>query len=79
VAIRTAAGELRGYAIRPRSTGLDAARRELERARYALTAVDTEGSVAPSGLVTEGVRDRLHNLEMSQKERALEVEEELGP
>jgi len=79
VAIRTAAGELRSYAIRPSPAGLKKVGRELERARHALTMADGEGSVAPSGLVTEGVRDRLHNLEMSQKERALEVEEELGP
>jgi hypothetical protein len=79
VAIRTAAGELRAYAIRPGPTGLDKARRELERARNALSMTGGSGTEIPSGLVTEGVRDQLNNLGMSQKERALEVEEELGP
>ena len=80
VALRTAAGELRSYAVRPTSTGLDKARRKLVEARHALTTtVAGDGTTAPSGLVTEGVRDRLQNLENSQKERMLEIEEELGP
>ena len=80
VALRTAAGELRGYAVRPTSTGLDKARRKLAEARHALTTTaGGDGTTAPSGLVTEGVRDRLQNLENSQKERMLEIDEELGP
>jgi hypothetical protein len=59
---------------------LDRARRDLERARHALaTGAAGDGTTAPSGLATEGIRDRLGNLEAAQKERALEVEEELGP
>ena len=80
VALRTAAGELRKYGVTPSTSSLDRARRELERARDALVVrVSGDGTTAPSGLVTEGVRDRLHNLEAAQKERELEVEEELGP
>jgi len=80
VAIRTAAGELREHAVRPNPRRLAAAQRELDRARQALTvAASGSGTTAPSGLVTEGVRDSLHNLEASQKERELEVEEGLGP
>lgn len=80
VALRTAAAELRRYAVSPSTSSLDRARRELERARNALvTRTAGDGTTAPSGLVTEGVRDRLHNLEAAQKERELEVEEELGP
>lgn len=80
VALRAASGELRGYAVRPTSTGLDKARRKLGEARHALTtAAAGDGTTAPSGLVTEGIRDRLQNLEAAQKERALEVEEEFGP
>lgn len=76
VAIRTAANELREHALRPSERQLTAARRELERARHALTvAADGSGTTAPSGLVTEGVRDSLHNIEASQRERALELEE----
>jgi hypothetical protein len=81
VAIRKAAGELRSYGVRRSESSLRTARYELEKARSALTAptVGGDGTSAPSGLVTEGVRDRLHNLEAAQKEKALEVEEELGP
>jgi len=79
VAIRKAAGDLRGYAVRPSSATLESARRELERARHALTtAQESDGTTAPSGLVTEGVRDRLHNLEAAQKEKELELEEDLN-
>lgn len=80
VAIRTAAGELRSYAVRPSEASLATARRELDRARHALTtSAAADGTTAPSGLVTEGIQDRLNNLEAAQKERALEVEEDLGP
>jgi hypothetical protein len=80
VAIRKAAGELRSYAVNPKATSLVAAGRELERARHALTtAAASDGTSAPSGLVTEGVQDRINNLEAAQKERVLEIEEELGP
>ena len=77
VALRAAAGELRGHAVRPTSTALDKARRKLGEARHALTTPAVGGGTpAPSGLVTEGVRDRLQNLEAAQKERVLELEEE---
>lgn len=80
VALRAAAGELRGYAVRPTSTGLDKAGYKLTQARHALTTTTGgDGTSAPSGLVTEGVQDRINNLEAAQKEKMLEVEEELGP
>ena len=80
VAVRKAAGELRSYAVSPKPRKLDSAVYELRRARHALEApAGGDGVSAPSGLVTEGVRDRLHNLDAAQKERALEVEEEIGP
>lgn len=80
VALRTAAGELRGYAVRPSTAALDTARRKLAEARDALTApIGSSGTAATTGLATEGVRDRMQNLEAAQKERALELEEELGP
>ena len=80
VALRAAAGELRGYAVRPSEAALVTARHKLDEARDALTApVGASGAAATSGLATEGVRDRLQNLEAAQKERALELEEELGP
>jgi hypothetical protein len=80
VALRTAAGELRGYAVQPTSSALDKAKRKLAEARNALTTTSPgDGTTAPSGLVTEGVRDRINNLEAAQKEKIHEVEEELGP
>jgi len=80
VALRAAAGELRGYAVQPASTGLNRARRKLVEARQSLTTTPGgDGTIAPSGMVTEGVRDQLQNLEASQKERALELDEDLGP
>jgi hypothetical protein len=80
VALRAAAGELRGYAVQPASTGLDRARRKLVEARQSLApTTGGDGTTAPSGMVTDGVRDQLQNLEASQKERALELDEDLGP
>lgn len=80
VALRAAAGELRGHAVRPTSTSLDKARRKLGEARHALTSpVVGDGTTSPSGLVTEGVRDRLQNLEAAQKEKILEIEEDYAP
>lgn len=82
VAIRKAAGELRSHAVNPSTRKLETASYELRRARHALS-VDISaaggGTTATSGLITEGVQDRLHNLEAAQKERALELEENLGP
>lgn len=79
VAIRKAAAELRSHAVQPSTRTLDTARRELDRARDALTTQAAgDGTLAPSGLVTEGVRDRLGNLEAAQKERALEIDEDSG-
>lgn len=78
VAIRKAAGELRGHSVRPSTSNLRNAQRELEKARHALTITSAgDGTSAPSGLLTEGVQDRIHNLEAAQKEKMLEVEEEL--
>jgi hypothetical protein len=80
VAIRKAAGELRDHAVRPSPSTLRKAQHELEKARHALTITSPgDGTSAPSGLVTEGVQDRINNLEAAQKEKMLEVEEELGP
>jgi len=80
VAIRKAAGELRDHAVRPSSSTLRRAQYELEKARHALTTASSgAGTTAPSGLVTEGVQDRIKNLEAAQKEKMLEVEEEIGP
>jgi hypothetical protein len=78
VAIRKAAGELRSHATRPSSATLVKVLHELETARHALTTTSTGGgTTAASGLATEGVQDRIENLEAAQREKMLEVEEEL--
>jgi hypothetical protein len=80
VAIRRAAGQLRDHAVRPSPSTLRKAQHELEKARHALTTPTSgDGTIAPSGLVTEGVQDRINNLEAAQKEKMLEIEEEIGP
>lgn len=80
VALRTAAGALRDYSVRPSTSALRKAQHELTKARHALTTAGSgDGTIAPSGLVTEGVQDQINNLEAAQKERMLEIEEELGP
>jgi hypothetical protein len=79
VAIRKAAGELRSYAVRPKATALTRARHQLDLARQTLDSTGGgSGTEIPSGMITDGMKDRLHNIEASQKERMLEVEEELG-
>ncbi len=80
VALRSAAGELRRLCRATESNGVGQGRLQtLPGASRPHTTTPGDGTTAPSGLATEGVQDRLRNLEAAQKERALEVEEELGP
>jgi hypothetical protein len=72
VALRSAAGELRSYALRPSEPSLASAARHLDTARSVL-AGEAVGT-AP----IDGVRDRLDNLERGQQERYQELEEELN-
>lgn len=72
VALRTAASELREYGARRSPRALELARRQLEEARAALA-----GDVITSG-PADSIRDRLDNLQQSQRERELEVAEELA-
>jgi hypothetical protein len=78
VALRRAAGELRTQALTPSTVHLMRARRYLGVAIDALE-YGAHGAQGPgSGLATDAVRDRLENLQQSQRERYLEVEEEIG-
>lgn len=63
VSIRSAAGELRSYAIRPRELHLTVAQRKLDDARAAFE------EDAPTGGAAGAIRDRLENLQRSQQER----------
>jgi hypothetical protein len=63
VSIRSAAGELRSYSIRPRDPHLVTAQRKLDEARAAFA------DDAPAGGAAGAVRDRLENLQRSQQER----------
>jgi len=75
VSLRSAAGELREYAIRSTQTHLMRARRSLDGARAALAG---EATGAGPGLATEAVRDRIQNLQRSQQEQQQELAEELN-
>jgi len=75
VAIRTAADELRQYLLTGGEPHRSAARRELIRAREALSG--GEGGETSGGSV-QGVRDRLQNLQQSEREHIQELDEALG-
>jgi hypothetical protein len=72
VSLRAAAGELRTYAMHPDGRRLATARQRVSEARAAL-----EGETPPEGAVG-GIRDRLDNLQQSQREQYQGLEEELA-
>lgn len=78
VALRRAAGELRTQALTPSTAHLMRARRHLGAAIDALESGANGGGGTGPGLATDAVRDRLENLQQSQRERYLEVDEEIG-
>jgi hypothetical protein len=78
VALRRAAGELRTQALTPSTVHLMRARRYLGVATDALEFCADGAGGSGHGLATDAVRDRLENLQQSQRERYLEVDEELG-
>ena len=73
VAIRTAADELRQFALHGGDAHRSAARRALMRARDALAG----GGSAGGGGSVQGVRDRLQNLEQSEREHLQDLDEAL--
>jgi hypothetical protein len=79
VAIRRAAGELRGYALTPSDLRLMRSRRLLAAARSTLEGLggDRVSGDGP-GLAVGAVRDRIDNLQQSHQERIQEVDEELN-
>jgi len=72
VALRSAAGELRSYGLRPSDRQLSNASRHLREARSALSGEQISND--PTG----AVRDRLENLHRSHREKELELAEELA-
>ncbi len=86
VAIRTAADELRQYGLDPGPGHLIAARREIGHAREALVAAVTgpgsggasDGSMGPPGNSVQGVRDRINNLQQSERERIQDVQQQIN-
>lgn len=70
VALRKAAGELRQFLLDGNDWHLRTARRELSRARRALAGETAQGGV-------QGVRDRLQNLQESERERLQELDKAL--
>ena len=77
VAIRRAAGELRGYALTPSDVRLMRTRRLLAAARSTLEGVGDGTTGDGPGLAVGAVRDRIENLQQSHQERLQEVDEEL--
>jgi hypothetical protein len=78
VALRRAAGELRGYALEPQDIRLSRARLLLTAARSSLDSPsDGMGGGQGSGLAVGAVKDRIDNLQQSHQERIQEVDEEL--
>lgn len=85
VAVRTAADELRQYGLQPSPAHLIAARREIERARGALVAQAAapgkgagESISVPSANSVQGVRDRMKNLQQSERERIQDVQQQIN-
>ena len=74
VSLRRAAGELRAYALEPAIAHLMRARGHMDSARTALASEGTASGPGP-GLATDAVRDRLENLQQSQKEQQQELDE----
>jgi len=69
VALRAAVVALRDYAVRPSDRTLARAKSELLDAKSALEGFE------PTTTTTDALRDRLKNIEYSQRERLQEIEE----
>lgn len=69
VALRVAADTLREYAVRPSGRLLAKARSELLDAKSALEGFE------PTTTAVDGLRDRMKNIEYSQREKLQELEE----
>jgi len=78
VALRRAAGELRGYALTPTEIHLSRTRQLLTAARSGLDgASDGLGGGQGPGLAVGAIKDRIDNLQQSHQEQVQEVDEEL--
>ncbi len=77
VSLRSAAGDLRDYALRPSQSILMRADRRLEQAQNSLDGgLEGDGTAEPQ-LVTDGLRDQLQNLEQAQREQQQQFDEAL--
>ena len=78
VALRRAAGELRGYALELKEIRLSRSRQLLTAARFSLEREsDGTGGGQGPGLAVGAVKDRIDNLQQSRQEQIQEVDEEL--
>ncbi len=71
VALRSAAGELRAYSLRPTQGHLSAAEKHLDTADAALAGEPVNNNP------TDALRDQLENLQRSHQEQVQEVDEAL--
>jgi len=69
VALRAAVGAMRDYAVRPSDRSLAKAKTELVDAKSALEGFE------PTTTTTDALRDRMKNLDYSQREKLQEMEE----
>ncbi|MDX2437464.1 MAG: hypothetical protein QNL88_10480 [Acidobacteriota bacterium] len=77
VSLRSAAGDLRAYALRPSQSYLMRARRRLDQAQSSLDGMLNSTATQQPHLATDGLRDQLQNLEQAHREQQLEVDKEL--
>lgn len=77
VSLRSAAGDLRAYALGPSQVKLARARRHLDQALSSLEGGATEDGAHPPSMATDALRDQLHNLEQAQREQRQQVDEAL--
>ena len=77
VSLRSAAGELRAQGLNPSDSHLLRARRYLDQARNSLEGITSGTEPLQPPLVTDGLRDQMHNLEQAQREQLQQVDEAL--
>lgn len=77
VSLRSAAGDLRAYSLRPSEVNLARARRHLDQAFSSLEGGATEDGGNPPAMATDALKDQLHNLEQAQREQQQQVDEAL--
>ena len=77
VNLRSAAGELRAFGLRPSPGHLARARGHLDQAHNSLEGASHDMTEPRPSLATDGLRDQLQNLEQAQREQRQQIDENL--